>query len=211
MSKIAIDFSFRPATYWPRSANREQLLSRITGKARRDLARMVLQGPGLAQMDAFIGRETLPAEDRRAWGLIHPGLMGGEYLPAQPEGSAEIARIGLASVTSDQIALYARRTTEGIRYSFADEYGHRIDQPFHLREEPLCLGELIDLIDASYYEDAICEGGMVFGHLDANYDGDDDGLRSFVRVESAFYPGLKPYYEGAIDRWLTDPRRAEQD
>jgi hypothetical protein len=105
MKTNGIDLTYRPATYWPRSSNRDQLLARIKGKARRDLARTFLQGPGLSHMDAFIGRETLPAEDRRAWGWIHPALMGGEYLAEQPKGSVEIARISLASVTSDQIVV----------------------------------------------------------------------------------------------------------
>lgn len=211
MNTNAIDLSFRPATYWPQSPNREQLLSRIKGKARRDLTRMFLEASGLSHMDAFIGREALPEDDRRAWGMIHPALMGGEYLPPQPHGSAEIARISLESVTSDQIALYAVRTPEGIRYSFADEYDHRIDQPFQVRRWLLNLTELIDLIDGSTIEGDIGVGGMVFSHLDANYDSEDDGLRTFVRVESAFYPDLRRYYEAAIDRWLEDRRRAEAD
>lgn len=209
MTTIAIDLTFRPATYWPRSPNREQLLSRIKGKARRDLARMTLETSGLAHMNAFIGRETLPEEDLRAWGMIHPALMGGEYLPMQPEGSAEIVRISLASVTSDQIVLYARQTHEGIRYAFVDEYDSRIAQPFEVREGTLSLGESIELIDSSHYENGIGAGGMVFGHLDANYHEDDDGLEEFVTVESAFYPDLNRYYESAIDRWIEARRRRE--
>ena len=38
----AFDFDFRPATYWPTSRTREQLLSRIKGRIRRQMAAKAL-------------------------------------------------------------------------------------------------------------------------------------------------------------------------
>ena len=63
------DLSFRP-TYFPESRTPEQLLANIKGKARRDIAREVLEMEGCAGLTAFLGRETLEEPDRQAWGAV---------------------------------------------------------------------------------------------------------------------------------------------
>ncbi len=42
-----IDLSFRPDTYFPESKTREELLSRIKGQSRREIARGILEREGI--------------------------------------------------------------------------------------------------------------------------------------------------------------------
>ena len=111
----AIDMSFRPDSYWPKSLTPEQLLSRIRGKTRQDIARRIYEAQGFRGLNAFLVKEGLTGEERSAWGGVGPWCMGGEYLPALYEGEVEIARISMASTTSDQISVRARRTRTDVR------------------------------------------------------------------------------------------------
>jgi hypothetical protein len=154
--------------------------------------------------DAHIGL----GNDRRIVDAVTP-TFSRRYLPVQPEGSAEIARTSLASVTSNQMVVYARKTSRNIRHSIVDEYDSLISKPYHLQKDPLSLGELIRLIDGSASPGGIGTGGMVFRHLDANYDGHEEDLKGLVKVVSAFYPDLRPYYEAMIDAWLEDRRQGK--
>jgi prepilin-type N-terminal cleavage/methylation domain-containing protein len=110
------DLSFRPDTYWPESFTPEQLLSRIRGKQRQDIARQLYMEHGFTALNEFLVREGLSDDERSAWGAVGPWCMGGEYLPELGEGETEIARISLASTTSDQISVRARNDGELIRY-----------------------------------------------------------------------------------------------
>lgn len=196
------DFSFRPENYWPKSLTREQLLSKIKGKARRDFTRATMESSGSDNMDPFLGSESLSKEERRSWGSIHPGLMGGEYLPDQPLGAVEIARISLASVTRDQIVIYAHKTAKNIRYSVVDEYDTHYKQPFYQRKDTISLGEVIKIIDESEHPDAVYTGGIVFMTLNGNGFQYAESLdEGFVEVTSAFYPDLGAYYKFAVREW----------
>ena len=106
----SFDFKYRPDTYWPGSETREQRLSHIQGKARRDITRKALEEGGIEALNiigAEVATETLSEDNRQAWGSIHPSLMGGEYLPDYEESDVEIARISLESVTADQVCVLA--------------------------------------------------------------------------------------------------------
>ena len=111
---LAIDMTFRPDTYWPESRTIEQLLARIKGKARRDIARDILETKGFPALTTFVAREELSEPDRQDWGRIHPAMMGGEYLPGLADDEVEIARLSMKSTTADQISIRARRIEKKI-------------------------------------------------------------------------------------------------
>ena len=67
-----IDLSFRPDTYWPESLTPEQLLTRIRGKRRQDIARELYKEFGFSALDEFLVREGLSTEARSAWGAAGP-------------------------------------------------------------------------------------------------------------------------------------------
>lgn len=104
-----IDMTFRPSTYWPESKTQEQLISRIKGRERQDIARKILSEHGFRELTTFLAREELTDQERDMWGKIHPSNMGDEYLPNINDGEVEIVRISLKSTTSDQISIRAKR------------------------------------------------------------------------------------------------------
>ena len=60
-----IDIDYRPDTYWPVSRTREQLLANINGKARREIAREILENEGFGGLTAFTTRTVLDDEECR--------------------------------------------------------------------------------------------------------------------------------------------------
>src|SRR5437899_1838208 len=116
-----IDLDFVPTSYFTERDLHLALPSDILGKARRDMARQLAADGEDLPTELLV--PVLSEDDRRAFGRIHPMLMGGEYLPPLQEGEVEIARISLRSTTADQISVRALRTSDGISYSIVDEYG----------------------------------------------------------------------------------------
>ncbi len=212
-STKGIDLSFRPDTCWPESPNREQLLVRIKGQARRELVCHVLKEYGLRGINAFNGIDDLPNDTRRHWGGIHPWYMGGEYLPSLAEGEVEIARISLASGTYDQHSIRALQDGTVIRLSVVDEYETEYELAFREALQPLSFAELIRLIDGSRNPDDHVDGGLVQAPWNSRYseDGDSEGAVAFVSLESAFYPDLKSYYETLAERWQAERREEDED
>lgn len=198
-----IDLSFRPGTYWPGSPDREMLLSRIQGKARRELARKALEEEEVAGLTAFLGREELDAFDREMWGRIHPMCMGGEYLPSMDQGEVEIARVSLKSTTGDQISVRACREGDKIRYSVVDEYETDFIPAFEVSDRPLTLEEIVNFLDGTEQANYDYQGGLIQIYWEDPFGsyGTVDERLDFVSVESGFYPELAEYYEKLGALW----------
>lgn len=208
-AQSCIDLDWRPETYWPESLNRDQLLSRIQGEARRLIAEYTLDEVGIGGLDPELAAEELSEERREEWGAIHPQFMGGEFLPPLAKDEVEIARISLASTTSDQISIRARKDGTRIRYSIVDEYWDEeylglCDLVFEASDLPLTLRELTDIIDGSEHPEAPCGGGLLIGNwnLSASEFGEyvDEAVK-FARISSAFYPDLAAYYAEVAEEW----------
>jgi len=209
-----IDLSYRPDTYWPEALDQEQLLSRIKGESRRNIAREILAEEGFAGLNSFLVREELAEDERASWGRVHPAFMGGEFLPGLGFGKVEIARISLASITSDQISIRAIHAANKIRYAVDDEYQSKYELAFEDSRQPLTLGELIKFIDGSRHWDEQCPGGLLFSHCEYNYsyDGDIEQSVGFAWISSAWYPQLSDWYEKKGDEWSAQKKlEQEQD
>jgi len=203
--KLEMDEESRPNTYWPESLNQEQLLSRIKGRARQDIARRILHEEGFQGLNSFIAQETLSRTERDVWGSGHPWLMGGEYLPDLEDGEVEIVRIDLASTTRDQISVRAMRVDDRIRYRVVGEYEEPLFQmPFSSSNKPLSLAELVELVDGTSQPGDIYPGGLVTANWEAGFDANQDvgEAMSFVSLKSDFYPDLGRYYELAAEDWI---------
>jgi len=200
---VQIDQNYRPVTYWPEALDQEQRLSRIHGEARRTIAREVLAEEGFAGLTEFLARETLDDEERRDWGLVHPQCMGGEYLPQLGVEDVEIARISLASTTGDQISIRASHAGEKIRYSVCDEYDTEYNLAFSSSEQPLSLGELIQLIDGSGHPEEQGPLGLLVCHWEnmIEWGNPPDEAVDFAWIQSAWYPELTAYYEQVASDW----------
>jgi hypothetical protein len=201
-----IDLSFRPDSYWPESRTPEQLLARIKGRVRRELARRILAEDGFAGLTAFLAREELPDEERRLWGLQHPSCFGGEYLPSVAAEAVEIARISLASVLDDVISVRAIRKPTRITYAVVDEYETKFTPPIQWSKAPLTLGQLIEVIDETVDPDGDYNHGLVwtFWLRQLEYTDDIRQAIGFVDVESAFYPQLTAYYRQEAAAWQAE-------
>ena len=211
-----IDLSYRPQTYWPDALDQEQLLSRIQGERRRTIARNILTEEGFVGLNEFLARETLDEEERKYWGGLHPHCMGGEYLPELGLGEVEIARISLASVTSDQISIRALHAGATIRYIVCDEYDTYSELAFTESERPLSLGELIAFIDGGGHEEERQWGGLLVCHWEQMYEWNEelDTCIDFAWVQSAWYPELTAYYLQVAGDWHSRKEResaAEED
>ena len=189
-----IDLSFRPDTYWPEALTQEQLLSRIKGRVRREMAREILDTEGFAGLTELLAQEDLDEPEREAWGRVHPDFMGGEYLPTLLPTDVEIARISLASVMSDQISIRARYEGKKIRYLVCGEYDFEYSLIFEESDSPLSLGELIEFIDKSRQVDDEFDG-LLQAHWEFNYSEslDVEGSVGFASISSCWYPQLAYY------------------
>ena len=208
-----IDLRYRPETYWPEALDQEQLLTRIKGESRRNIARNILAEEGFAGLNAFLAREELAEDERASWGGLHPAFMGGEYLPRLSLGEVEIARISLASVTSDQISIRAIHAGDKIQYAIHDEYQSEYELAFEDSRQPLTLAELIEFIDGSRHWDEQCPGGLLFSHCEYDYSGcgDIEQAVGFAWISSAWYPQLSDWYEKKGDEWSARKEREQAE
>lgn len=199
------DLDYRPTSYWGSLEEAAEILARIPGTKRRRIARRILDAEGVAGLKGWIAKEQLTETERRAWGRIHPALMGGEYLPSIDTTEIEIARVAMQSTTGDVISIRARHDQGVIHYSIVDEYETEFEPPIKRSTQPLSTRELVDLIDHSVRADGSAdEVGLVFPILEMNYAYDDkpETLGTFISVSSDYYPGLGAFYHARIDEWL---------
>lgn len=201
-----IDFSFRPATYWPEQESLELLISRIKGEQRRLRGEVLVREGRIDELRELIEggllSDDLSDHDREEWGRLHPSNLGGEYLPETDDGDVEIARVAIASTTGDVQSVRAHHAPNGIRIQVVDEYESEFSTGVRSYAQPLTLRELIDFIDGSDIKGATGPGGgLVLGLVRAWYGYDPDRserLLTAAWASSAFYPDLGRYYEGAI-------------
>jgi hypothetical protein len=113
VKKPVIDLGYRQRTH---------VIAAIKGERRRSAIRDAFDADRVTPLDAFYASPTLPDEDRRALGRLHPSFMGGEYLPDRQDTEVEIARINIDSTTSDVTSVYAKAGKDRIRYRVVDEY-----------------------------------------------------------------------------------------
>lgn len=212
-----INMSFRPDSYWPESLTPEQLLSRIRGKVRQDLARRAYEARGFSALNEFLVKEELTSEERSAWGSVDPWCLGGEFLPAMQEGEVEIARVSLASTTSDQISVRARQVDGAIHYRIVGEYEEdesmRFELSFEQSERPLTLGELIDLIDGASNPEHWCPDGILTSNWTSMNDMDYEAseIIGFLSLSSPFYPQLDDCYQALAMSWIEDNKEHEDE
>ena len=161
-----INLDFRPATYfWPLDL-KTHLLSHVKGAQRRAALKAAIGSDEFAQAFERIGHSELPDEMREAHFSIHPAFLGGEFLPARGESEVEVARITIASTTSDVTSVYARFEDGLLHYRVVDEYeGETLSGPAACTsDKPLTLGELVEFLDCAWplmdVLETNCEGGL---------------------------------------------------
>lgn len=174
---------YRPASYFGDHDLEARLLTRVKGQRRCELLRSALEAGEIDQVPATLLSDALDDGLRQAIGGLHPSFMGGEYLPTAGEAEVEIARIRIASTTSDVTSVYARPLGRRIAYRVVDEYdgdtlsgnGERTSL------KPLTMGVLLDFFLGAW---------DLYACLECNFEDDLEGMLGFFSADSAFYPYL---------------------
>ena len=118
------------------------------------------------------------------------------WTPAIPPKTVTLAEVVIDSVLGDTTWVTATPTADGrIALNIRDEN----DAPYAFEpkvvNQPLTLGELIDLINGAENLDTPELGvGLVFGFFEFSQSDDPN----FVYVRSELYPQLDAYYEQAL-------------
>ena len=121
VKKPVIDLGYRPQSYfWPITHD-THVIAAIKGERRRSAIRDAFDADRVTPLDEIYASPTLPDEDRRALGRLHPSFMGGEYLPDRRDTEVEIARINIDSTTSDVTSVYAKAGKDRIRYRIVSQ------------------------------------------------------------------------------------------
>ena len=196
-----IDQRYRPAGYFGPVELRSHLLSTIKGAERRNLVTFQLRD-GDVPLSPGLAEPVLAKDVRRAWGAIHPSMMGGEYLPDRRGRELEIARITIQSTTQDVTSVYAFQGRGRLRYRVVDEYGgdYLEGRIRRTSTHPLTLGELTDFLLGAWDLMQVLE--MNFEQGDNSLD---DALE-FFRGESAFYPEFDNLLRSRVTAWWTQER-----
>jgi hypothetical protein len=194
------DMGCRPHSYWGPQDLQTHYGAKAKGELRRK-AGSVLLDEGIA--DEGILASSLPDDERKAAGAIHPWFMGGEYLPDYKNNEVEIARVIMTSTTMDVISIRARHTKHRIKYRIVDEYEDFWEDDHYVMKpatsvRPLAMGAIIDIINLN---------DLIDGPREINYDGgcacSPDEIFDFSTVSSAFYPELASWFDRANDEWLS--------
>ena len=191
-----IDLGYRPQSYfWPITHD-THVIAAVKGERRRSAIRDAFDADRVTPLDELYASPTLPDEDRRALGRLHPSFMGGAYLPDRRDTEVEIARINIDSTTSDVTSVYAKAGKDRIRYRVVDEYNGDTLTEKHTRssKRPLSLGELITFFLAAWPLKDVLEGNEF----------DRDGAQAFTRPSSEFYPQFEAGIRARSDGWYAE-------
>lgn len=183
MTQEAIDLDFRPAGYFRPQALENYRLAQVKNSQVRAHLRRLLASERHDEVARILREAGVSDQDCRALERIHPLYMGGNYLPNPRPGEVEIARIQIYSTTGDVAAVYARRVGRRIRYRVVDEYAGETLEAKATRDsmKPLALRALHDFLTSVW---------GLHGILEANFEGDVEGMLGFFVAESDFYPQL---------------------
>jgi hypothetical protein len=212
LSEYGQDLSWRPVSYSDFPDPLAAILNGVAGQQRREMIRDMLSGEHRQDLvsilgpldDGLLAERAEEAFVRTLSQSAGPAWLGGEYLPRSRPGEVELARVALASVTSDVMALRGRWSGGRYHYRMVDEYG----TDFHLcrktSRRPLTLGQVIEVLETAGSADWETDGkGMVVtwweqqrGYGDTLTDATD-----FAWVESDLYPDLGPWYLSHAQMW----------
>lgn len=130
------------------------------------------------------------------------------YWPAEapPDEGVVIAYVVVDSVLGDTNTVVAAPDGAGrIRLSALTGEGQPLaDLDPGTVDEPLSLGELIELIDSADLGGGL-QPGLVYGILEMNsmIGSGDPSNANFIEVSSEMYPALCEHYERQILRWVS--------
>ena len=221
-NKSKFDLSYRPLTYRFPPDVVSLALGSVKGEKRREIIKHKLKSGDLEGLKDWLLEESLDTNDLRAWGQIHPSLMGGEYLPDFKNEEYEIARVVYPNtVLCDVISIRAQYQEGKIEYSIRDEYENDFEGQWvftpKTSEMPLALSELISLIDTAYFNwDPPSEDRRDLVQVEREVclelcDMSLEEIADHSSVESSHYPELNAWYIADAKEWLESQRARERE
>ena len=199
-----IDLNFRPGSYW----KSDSPLLNVKGEFRRREIQQAVENDSLDEIPSSVRADTLSAAAREVAGRIHPVFMGGEYLPDYAETEVEIARVALDSTTHDVISVRASKVGDRIRYQIRDEYETEFVLDPDTFDQPLTLGELVELIDTAEYSG---EGRGIVKSWWPYQECEAEEAVAFTTVSSVFYPQLSDWYDQEAEKWVLEHSGGDED
>lgn len=203
------DDSFRPESYWKHSDPLSEILSGISGTARREMIRDYWERGELSEIEDVLLSDEITADQRNRLSQIHPFFMGGEYLPNKIAGETTIVRIDLESTTHDVIELRASRLPNShMKLRWVDEY----ETEFILKDQsetikkPFTFGELKSFIKGTYHIDLSDPFPLMYNVSNCINGSatEAENLRYFTRYSSEFYPQIAGWVEQVVDEWIQE-------
>ena len=104
----------------------------------------------------------------------------------------------------------ARLGGERIRYRIVGEYEEeeamRQQLPVDVTDQPLSLGELMDMIQGAKTSDTPCTVGIFSSSWTMMLEFADwpEEIAGFISVSSGFYPQIAACYEALAEQWLQE-------
>jgi len=196
-----IDYKWRPGSYFWAQEKGIMLPSDIKGAARRGIYQDALADGHADALEPQFLQHALSHQERSSFGSLHPWMMGGEYLPNRKTSEVEIARITIASTTSDVTCVYAKRVGKRIHYRVVDEYeGMTLsEKTTRTSLRPLTLKELLDFFMQAW---------NLLEVLDMNFSEHDylrDEVHGFITgASSSFYSQFGEAITATVDTWLDE-------
>lgn len=181
ISMEKLNLNFRPKTYFSPKNLTQYSISEIKNEAAKSRLRQLYYEEKYDEVDELLATYD---EKNMNLGIIHPTLMGGNYLEDKILNEVEIARIFILSTTGDVTSVYAHFEDGEILYRVVDEYeGETLTGLPKMRsEKPLSLSELLNFFLGAW---------SLIECLDENFYGDvvdNDKAMSFFQGSSEFYP-----------------------
>jgi hypothetical protein len=198
-----INYSQRPQSYWVDQTVLSVLLRNVKGTERRKLITRCAKQGTVPELSGTILNEMLWVEARDAIGKINRAFLGGEYLPDYANNETEIARIELASTTSDVISIRAQYLPNEIRYRIIDEHETEFDLAFGASRRPLTLEQLINFFEGSSLPGVTGSLALVYNRLNSSH-GTRAKVRNFTNISSDLYPQLHEHFERVFDDWVKE-------
>jgi len=216
-----VDLRWRPDSYLVPTDATEMMLMGVRSTLRRERIRdLLVRG----RMDEALLLRSLEERTRDSlpdFAERDPLAMSGEHLPELEAGEVEIARIDFFNLTLDVVCVRVRPHAGGWTVFVVDERGRRLAVRRPWYRHPLRFGQLVECIETARHERESClpqpgPRGLVrglllddvvrFGSFAAAFGNLESPL---VRVSSAFYPGLGPYFARVLHGYLNGPEFGE--
>jgi hypothetical protein len=212
---FGFDLDARPRSYTDFPDPVSALRNGVAGQHRREMIGDLLSGadPLMGALAGPLEEEIL--EERASEGFVRtltgvygPSWLGGEYLPTRSPGEVELARIALASVTGDVLALRGRWSGGRYHYRIVDEYDAHFTLCRKSSRHPLTLGQVVEILETADGDVDTGGRGLVRCWWDqqrnSGYEAEE--CTDFAWVESDLYPDLGPWYAAYAEAWRREVR-----